>query len=93
MADRAGQEAPRLEEISAWLTRRVSELANLAPDSVDAREEFVRYGLDSAAAVELIGDLEDWLGCALPTTLAWDFPTVEKMAAYLADLEQPDGEP
>jgi hypothetical protein len=33
----------------------------------------------------MVGDLEDWLDEELPSTLFWDYPTIEKSAQYLVD--------
>jgi hypothetical protein len=40
--------------------------------------------MDSLMAVELKGRLEAGLGHALPATVAFEYPTVEALAAYLA---------
>src|SRR5438132_9896728 len=40
--------------------------------------------MDSLQAVSLAADLEDWLGQSLPPTLAYDYPTIEALAQYLA---------
>jgi hypothetical protein len=45
---------------------------------------FSYYGLDSIDAVELAGELEDWLGQPVSATLTFDYPTVSAVATYLA---------
>lgn len=75
---------PDRAEIEAWLTDHVAELLKVQPGKVDANRSFADYGLDSLAAVILSGDLEEWLGCTLPPTLAWDFPTIDRLASHLA---------
>jgi acyl carrier protein len=57
--------------------------------AIDAREisivePFANYGLSSVAAVSLSGELSDWLGIELSPILAYEYPTVEALARYLA---------
>jgi myxalamid-type polyketide synthase MxaB len=39
--------------------------------------------MDSAQAVALSAELEDGLGCKLPSTLLFDYPTLEALMNYL----------
>ena len=55
-----------------------------ACSTIDPREPFTYYGLDSVQAVGLTGDLEIWLGRRLSPTLAWDYPNIESLARHLA---------
>ncbi|MBD2537447.1 acyl carrier protein [Coleofasciculus sp. FACHB-SPT36] len=71
------------EAIQSWLVTKLSKQLSLNAKTIDVREPLTRYGLDSIDAVTLVGDLEDWLGCELPSTLLWDYPTIEKSAEYL----------
>ncbi len=64
----------------AWLIHR---------SGIDAREvgpetRFADHGLDSMTAMELSGELDDWLGVELTPTVAWNYPTPAQLAAYLA---------
>ena len=72
------------EEIEAWLVRHLAGLLNVPPESLDIRRPFASYGIDSAQAVSLAGELEEWLGIALPPTLLYDYPTIESLAGFLA---------
>ena len=86
--DREPADGPResrtAAEIEAWLVSQLSELLGIAPSDIDVRQPFTYYGLSSAEAAILAGDLEDWLGCELSPTLAWDYPTIEALASHLA---------
>jgi len=42
-------------------------------------------GMDSLTSVELRNRLRTSLGCALPSTLAFDFPSVTALVDYLAE--------
>lgn len=47
---------------------------------------FTDLGMDSLGAVELCKALERSLGVRLPKTAAFDYPTVQRLAAHLGDL-------
>ena len=72
------------EEIQAWIVSYLADLMEVEPDEVDVTLPFEQYGLDSAEAVELSGDLEDWLGRNLNPTLLYNYPTVEALAQQIA---------
>nr|VFK60339.1 MAG: 8-amino-7-oxononanoate synthase [Candidatus Kentron sp. UNK]VFK69214.1 MAG: 8-amino-7-oxononanoate synthase [Candidatus Kentron sp. UNK] len=70
--------------ITDWLATRIGQLAGIPPEQIDTGRPFAHYGLNSVAAVGLSGDLGEWLGQPLAATLAYDYPTIDAMARYLA---------
>ncbi len=74
----------RQKEIEQWLIEKISVELKTPAANIDVTQPFARYGLDSVRATGLAGDLEDWLGRSLPATLAYDYPTIEALARYLA---------
>ena len=72
-------------EIRLWLVEQLAETLDMHPSEIDIYEPFAAYGLSSAEAAILAGDLEDWLGCTLAPTLAWEYPTIEELSQYLAN--------
>ena len=72
-------------KIEAWLVEQLADVLSIEASSVDVAQPLTRYGLDSIDAVTLVGDLEDWLDLELPSTLLWDYPSVEKAAAYMVE--------
>jgi len=52
---------------------------------IEPRQKLFDLGLDSLMAVELKCLLESSLQCALPTTLLFDYPTVEALVDHLAE--------
>lgn len=73
------------EAIQNWLINQLAEQLSLDTKTINVTEPLTRYGLDSIDAVTMVGDLEDWLELELPSTLFWDYPTIEKSAQYLAE--------
>ncbi|MEO0456979.1 MAG: acyl carrier protein [Cyanobacteria bacterium P01_A01_bin.114] len=74
-----------VEAIQQWLAGQLGDLLSIDPSTIDVKQPLTRYGLDSIDAVTLVGDLEDWLDLELPSTLLWDYPTLEKASAYLVE--------
>jgi phthiocerol/phenolphthiocerol synthesis type-I polyketide synthase C len=87
----SGPIAPEGMEIVDWLVSHVAQRLTLPPEEIDPREPLASYGLSSTEGVALSGDLEEWLGRDLPATLVWDYPTIEKLASYLAVETVPAG--
>ncbi len=76
--------ASKAEAIQGWLIDKLAEVLELEPNQIDIRQDFEEYGLESAEAINLSGDLEDYLGCRLPPTLLWEYQNIEALAQYLA---------
>lgn len=76
-----------MTEEAAILDRLIAHVATATgsdPEDVQVGLPFAAQGLDSVAVVSMAGEIEEWLGLTLPETLAWDFPTLEALAAHLA---------
>ena len=71
--------------VQDWLIAKLAEQLSLDTKTIDVAQPLTRYGLDSIDAVTMVGDLEDLLDMELPSTLFWDYPTIEKSANYLAE--------
>lgn len=73
-------------EIEIWLRRYIADLTGVAPDAVKIDASFDRLGLDSASAVALVGDMEDWLGIEIDPTLPYDHPTIRQLSNVLGEM-------
>jgi hypothetical protein len=51
---------------------------------MDERARLFDLGLESLMAVELRGRFEQSIGCALRSTLLFDYPTIEALVGHLA---------
>ncbi|MBC7878685.1 MAG: amino acid adenylation domain-containing protein [Anaerolineales bacterium] len=74
--------------IQSWLMTHIASMLEIESTSIDPRQPFTYYGLGSIQAVSLTGDLEVYLSRTLAPTLAWDYPTIELLANYLANDSQ-----
>jgi acyl carrier protein len=72
-------------DIQAWLVLYLANLLQVDPDEIDVTLPFDSYSLDSAGAIGLSGDIEQWLGCQCEPTLLYDYPTIEALTKYLAN--------
>jgi len=71
--------------VQDWLKKHLAEQLSLEADDVQVTEQLSRYGLDSIDAVTLVGDLEDYLDLELPSTLFWEYSTIQQAATYLVE--------
>ncbi len=71
--------------LRAWLSEWLISRAGVEPHLIEDDKPFSDYGLDSMTAVELSGELEDWTGIELTPIVAWNHPTIEKMAEFITD--------
>jgi acyl carrier protein len=73
------------EEIQEWLIDYLARALERAPDEIDVTVPFDDFALDSATAIGMTGELEDWLGKHVDPTLIYDYPTIEQFSQCLAD--------
>jgi acyl carrier protein len=67
-----------------WLIDRIAVYLATSPAAIETDKAFGDYGLDSAFALNLCTDLETEFGILVEPTVAWDYPTIDDMAGYLA---------
>ena len=75
---------PSREVIEGWLIDKVAESLQIDPHEIDIEQEFSEYGLDSVEAINISGELENYLECRLSPTLLWDYQNIVSLAEYLA---------
>ena len=83
----------RADSIQSFLLTRIASMLEMDASAIDPRQPFTYYGLGSVQAVSLTGDLEVFLNRKLAPTLAWDYPTIESLASFLANDSQPAKKP
>ncbi len=72
------------EAIQEWLVAYMAKLLDMEAGKVDLDTPVERYGLDSAAAIELVSELADWLGVELEPTIVFDHRTIRALAGHVA---------
>lgn len=72
-------------ELERWMTEYLAGVLHTTPDQIDTSAPFDRFALDSVQAVGMTGDLEEWLGYRIDPMVLYDYPTIERLAAHLAE--------
>lgn len=73
------------EEIQEWIINHVARSNSVLPAKVNVTAPFEDLAVDSATAIGMTGELQDWLGKRVDPTWLYDYPTNETFSAHLAD--------
>ncbi len=86
------QDVLALATVEAWLCEHLAKRLDISASEIDIQRDFSSFGLASVEALNLVRDLEDWVGLKLTPTLAWDYPTVAALARHIvqATAARPD---
>ena len=77
------QMGPQTEDdLRGLITSLLGGRLGIEPESIDAGEQFSRYGLDSLNAIGLIADLAKALGRSLSPVLLWQHQTPGALARH-----------
>jgi acyl transferase domain-containing protein/acyl carrier protein len=70
-----------------YIRTQVAEILGFAsPDRIDPGQGFFKMGMDSIMTVQLRTRLEAALGISLPPTVAFEYPTVDGLTKFLAEI-------
>jgi acyl carrier protein len=74
------------EDIEAWIVARIADMVNIAPDAVSPAAPFESFGIDSAKAISLMMELENWLNLPeeLPLDLLFEAEAIRDAAINIA---------
>lgn len=76
----------RAELLKRHVHERVAHVLGLdSADALNPAHGLSELGMDSLMAVELSSQLQNSLGCRLPSTLAFEHPTLAALTAFLAE--------
>jgi acyl carrier protein len=73
------------EAIVSWLVGRFAFYLERPAEEILPDTPLVDLGLDSLYAFSVAGEIEEQFDLDVPATLAWDYPTTNAIAGYLAD--------
>ena len=74
-----------VDAIKSWLISELQDLLSVDAADLALDKPLVDYGLSSMTGMIFSGSIEDWLQIRLDPSVAWEYPTIEALAAYLAD--------
>ncbi|TYB49112.1 type I polyketide synthase [Actinomadura chibensis] len=80
----AGTRRTGAAAVRRQLIEQIARRSGTPAAEVDADRPLEEFGLASRDAVAIAGELEQLLGRALPATLVWEHPTINKLSAALA---------
>ncbi|WP_127532036.1 type I polyketide synthase [Paenibacillus kobensis] len=80
------------ENIEIWLRDQVAARFGIGREEVDASRPFSYYGIDSAEAMIMCGDMEQLLGREVPPTMLWDYPTIHELAGACVHIGESHGQ-
>lgn len=69
--------------IENWFIDRVSEYIDIEVEEVNVCASFMDLGINSLATLNIIGELESWLGIKVNPTEFWDYPTIQLLSGFL----------
>ncbi|GAA0596914.1 type I polyketide synthase [Actinomadura livida] len=80
------QDETRISEdsIRRHLIEQIARRSRTTAAEIDPDRPLEEFGLASRDAVAIAGELEQMLGRALPATLVWEHPTINKLSLVLA---------
>jgi acyl transferase domain-containing protein len=76
----------RLEAVLDIVTTHTARTLALDATMIEPDVGFFQMGMDSLMAMQLQQSLGSTLGCELPSTVLFDFPTVAALADHLAEI-------
>jgi acyl carrier protein len=72
-----------VDAFKSWLTDWMVRELGIDRSKIDPSHAFLSYGMDSVQAMTMVGDIEAMMGLRLNPTLAWDYPDINALSAYL----------
>ena len=73
-------------EVESWIVARIAEMVNVAPSAVSPDAPFDSFGIDSAKAISLMVELENWLNLPeeLPLELLFEAEAIRDASRNIA---------
>jgi acyl carrier protein len=87
VSDLQTQSTETAESIQDWLIDQLAVRLDLDPDDIDIDASFESFGMESAEALVMLTQLEQWLGRTVPPVLVWNYPTIAQLSQRLSETE------
>lgn len=71
------------DEIRAFIVDLVAQVTASPPETIRSDVLLSKLGVDSGLIVDMAVALETKLGIDIDPTIAWDYPTIDALAAFL----------
>ncbi len=79
-----------MSELAPWLRGLLAERLGVGADAIEPEARLNRYGLTSLIASSIVRAIEEHTRRRLPPTLVWDYPTLERLTAFLEGRSDAD---
>lgn len=76
------------QQIRTWLYNWIEKTSGIPTHMINPKESFLNFGLDSLLSVQLSSDLMNLTGREFSPALAFDYPTIDKLAMFVSN--EPD---
>ena len=73
-------------QIRDFIANTLSKITGIAGQDLDADMNFDSYGLSSASAVIMLGELEEFVDMDLSPSVLFEHNTINKLAAHVQEL-------
>lgn len=71
-------------EIQDWMVSYLARILQRPAEEIDVSAPFEQFAIDSAQAIGMTGDLDEWLAIRIDPMVVYDYPTIESLAEHLA---------
>lgn len=75
-------------DIIDWMANYINDITGKKMLGSKLEAPFNELGLDSAAVINMTGDLSEWLGIEIDPTIAYEFPTIRSFSENVLLAEE-----
>lgn len=73
------------KEIADWIIEWIARETDRPKDNFNATDDITAIGLSSIQALQMSGELADWIGIDIDPAAAWEYPTIETFSEYISE--------
>lgn len=74
------------KDLPGYLAAKLAAVVGVNAAEIDTHQPVAAYGIGSADAVAIAGQISNELNIDLPAMALWDYPTLAELAGYVAEL-------